>query len=258
MRVRAVGRLLNPLSAVLAETGRIVRFGAALLRAAFTSLPPAGEFVRQLYEIGVESLPVLAAVSVFIGMNVALEGYATMLRFGGESMVGVFAGMTEVRELCPAIAAGVITAKAGTRMASTLGLMRIKEQIDALEVMSVDPVRHLALPRFWAAVVVTPCLIVLSDSIAIAATYLVSTVQLGLDPGSFWDHTVAYLHFSDIRNGMLKGVCFGAVIALLCCHFGFWAGRGPEGVGRATNRAVVVTGMVTILVNLALTDLLYN
>ncbi len=253
-----VVRALMSVLTFFAETGRIVRFFIRILQTTVTHLPPRREFLQQLFEVGIDSLPVLAAVSVFIGMNVALEGYATFLSFGGESMVGVFAGLTEVRELCPAIAAGILTAKAGTRMAASIGLMRIKEQIDALEVMAVDPMQYIVLPRFLATVIMIPCLILVSDALAIGATYVVSTVQLDLDPGSFWSYTVSYIHFSDIINGMIKGVCFGAIIAAMSCYFGFVAERGPEGVGRATNKAVVITGLVVILVNLLLTDIMYN
>ncbi len=244
--------------AFFAETGRMTLFFLRTLRAAATQRPPMAEFGRQCVEVGIESLPVLVAVSVFIGVTVALEGYTTFLTFGGENMVGIFAGMVEVRELCPAIAAGILTAKAGTRMAASIGLMRIKEQIDALEVMAVDPYRHLILPRFWATLLMIPCLILISDAVAIGSTYLVSTVQLGLDPGAFWAYTVGYLRPMDLVNGMVKGLFFGGVISIMCCYFGFVAENGPEGVGKATNRAVVITGMVVIFINLLLTDMMYG
>jgi len=214
--------------------------------------------MRQFTEIGLESLPVLIAVSVFIGMNVAIESYATFLKFGGENMIGMFAGLTEIREMCPAIAAAIITAKAGTRIAASVGLMRIREQIDALEVMAVDPYYFIVAPRFIAAVIMFPFMVLVSDAVAILATYLVATVQLGLDPGAFWNYTISYITMTDIYNGMIKGLFFGMIISVMCCYFGFVAEKGAEGVGRATNKAVVITGMVLILVNLLLTDLMYS
>jgi len=241
-----------------AEAARLMRFAGRTFATMATSLPPAGEFVKQCVEVGLQSLAIVMVVSTSIGLTVALQGYYTFRQLGGESLVSVFAGMTEVRELCPAIAAGVITAKAGTRMAASLGLMRIKEQIDALEVMAVDPYRFLVLPRVWASLIMTPCLILISVATAFAATYGLSTWRLGLDPGAFWHYTVTYIHFADIANGLIKGAVFGALIAIIACYFGFHAAKGPEGVGRATNRAVVITGMVVILVNLVLTNLMYG
>lgn len=253
-----VAKPVNLIFSFLTQTGRIGVFFLRTLKTSFLNPPPWRELSQQFVEIGVESLPVLIGVSIFIGMNVALEGYTTFLRFGGENMVGVFAGMTEVRELCPAIAAGILTAKAGTRMAASIGLMRIKEQIDALEVMAVDPFRQIVAPRFLATLVMIPCLILISDAVAICSTYLVATIQLGLDPGAFWNHTISYLHPIDLINGMIKGVFFGAIISSISCYFGFSAEKGPEGVGRATNRAVVITGMIVIMVNLVLTNLMYG
>lgn len=249
---------ISPILLFFIETGRLLRFFSRTFITAFTKKPPAKVFFAQAVEIGIGSLPVLIGVSMFIGMNVAIEGYQTFLRFGGENMIGVFAGMAEVRELCPAIAAGILTAKAGTNMAAEIGLMRIKEQIDALEVMAVDPFQYLFAPRFLAMLVTIPCLILVSDMTAIGATWLVSTLQLGLDPGSFWAYTVAYLHPSDIVNGMIKGAFFGAIISIFSCYFGYVAAKGPEGVGRATNKAVVITGVVLIFVNLGLTDIMYG
>lgn len=250
--------LLDRLAAFFAHTGRLVRFAGRTLATAATTRPEGKQVLAQCVEVGLESIPVLVAVSIFIGMNVAIEGYATFLAFGGENMIGVFAGLTLVRELCPAIAAAILTAKAGTRMTSTIGLMRIKEQIDALEVMAVDPVRFIVVPRFFATILTVPCLVLVSDAVAIGASYLVSTVQLGLDPGAFWYYTVSYLTPADLGNGMIKGLVFGAIISIMCCYFGYVAQKGPEGVGRATNQAVVFTGMVVIAANLAMTNVMYG
>lgn len=239
-------------------TGRLLLFFLRTMKTVLTTVPDHKELVRQMVEIGLQSIPVLAATSVFIGMNVAIQGYSTFLRFGGENMLGVFTGMTLIRELCPAIAAAIITAKAGTRMAASIGLMRIKEQIDALEVMAVDPFHFIVAPRFLAAVIMFPFLVLISDAIAIGASYMVAVLQLGLDPGAFWNFTIRYIHISDIINGMIKGLVFGMLIGVMCCYFGFVAEKGPEGVGRATNKAVVFTGMVLILVNLALSELMYS
>ncbi len=248
----------NTVLGFFAELGRLLLFLLQTIRSSATHLPDFSQLFHQCYEIGIQSLLVLVAVSVFVGMSVALEGYTVFLSFGGENMVGVFAGMTEVRELCPAIAAAILVAKAGTRMTASIGLMKIKEQIDALEVMAVDPVQYLVVPRFLATLIMIPCLILISDAVAIGATYAVSTWQLGLDPGAFWNYTITYIGFMDLINGMIKGLVFGVIIATMCCYFGFRAEKGPEGVGRATNKAVVLTGMVTILANLAMTNIMYG
>lgn len=248
----------NGVPAFFVHIGRLGLFFLRTLRACLAFRWPRGEFINQMVEVGLDSLPVLAGVSLFIGMSVALEGYSVFSRFGGENMIGAFVGMSLLRELCPAIAAGILTAKAGTRIAAALGLMRIKQQIDALEVMAVDPMSYLVAPRFLAMLLMIPCLILVSDVTALLAGFAVNTWQLGLDPGAFMRYLQDFVSFQDILNGMVKGLFFGAVIATLACYFGFGAEQGPEGVGRATNRTVVYSGVLTIIVNLILTDIMYR
>lgn len=244
--------------AFFVHVARLGLFFLHTLRACFAWNWPRREFLTQLVEVGLDSLPVLVGVSIFIGTSVALEGFSVFSRFGGENMIGAFVGMSLLRELCPAIAAGILTAKAGTRISAALGLMRIKQQIDALEVMAVDPMSYLVAPRFLAMLVMIPCLILVSDVTALLAGFAVNTWQLGLDPGAFMRYLLDFVTFQDILNGMIKGLFFGAVIATLACYFGFGAEQGPEGVGRATNRTVVYSGVLAIIVNLILTDIMYR
>ncbi len=250
--------LLRPLLDPLALVGRLTAFGVRTVYTLFTTRPLLGETIRHARQTAFESLPVLAAVSVFMGMLITVQAFATFSKFGGEGMIGMFSGMALVRELCPAIAAAIMTAKSGTQIASTIGLMRIKEQIDALEVMAVDPFQFLVVPRLLAMLVVIPCLILYSYVFAFASSYLVGTVQFGLDSGTFLQSALSYVGLRDIGNGMIKGAFFGVIIAVQCSYFGYVADKGPEGVGQATNKAVVFTGIVAIAVNLVLTDMMYG
>jgi len=254
--------LLTPLTRLLgglaAEANEMALFVARTLRAALTVRPAWGEFFAQTVAIGWQTLPVLAAVAVFVGMNVALQAYGTFRLLGGESMLPTFSGLAAVRELCPSLAAAIIAAKAGTQIAAGLGTMRIREQIDALEVMAVDPYAYLVVPRLFAALVTVPAMVLIADAVALGSLYLVGVHQMGLDPGTFWTGMLDAIGMRDVVNGMLKGLFFATVIALVSCYYGFRATRGAEGVGRAANRAIVVCGVVMILGNMALTHWMYG
>lgn len=241
----------------LAGLGRATAFFIRSVKTSLTHPPELNAFLKQTTEIGFESLSVVIAVSIFIGLSTALEGFLAFSRLGGESLVALFASMTQIRELCPAIAAAILTARAGTRMAATLGLMRIREQIDALEVMGVDPVHHLVVPRVWATMLAAPALVLISDAVALGSTFMVSVFQMGQDPVTFWSYVKGHVEPFDLGVGALKGLIFGLFLSVLSCYFGFVAGKGPEGVGRAANQAVVTTAVVLIGLNLLLTWIFY-
>jgi phospholipid/cholesterol/gamma-HCH transport system ATP-binding protein len=174
--------------------------------------PPfeAGNIVKQMLEIGVNSLPVVLVTAVFTGMVLALQSYTGFKRFGAEGFVGTVVALSMTRELGPVLSALIVTGRAGAAMAAELGTMRVTEQIDALEAMATNPIKYLIVPRFITGMIMLPALTVVSDIVGIAGGYLVNVILLGSNAKSYMRSTWDFLQFQDIYSGLIKACFFGA------------------------------------------------
>lgn len=242
----------------LAEVGRWGVFSGRVMRWTLGASPLAWNVLEEAYRIGVQSLFIVCAIAFFIGSNIALQGYYAFMEFGGQNLVGIFVALACVREMGPIVAGSMVAAKAGTAMAASIAAMRVKGQIDALEVMAVNPCRYLVAPRVIAAFIAMPLLVVFADFFSVAAGYIVAVHQLGVNPATFLGNVASYTGLADVLYGMAKGAVFGLLICLLSCYQGYYSEPGPEGVGRATNRAVVSVCIVCIIVNYLLSELMYG
>lgn len=253
------GEARRPVAArAVAQAGRWGIFTARTVRALFAPPPRAAWVIEEAYRIGAQSLFIVCAVSFFIGSTIAIQGYHAFREFGGQGLVGIFVALACVREMGPIVAGSMVAAKAGTAMAASIAAMRVKGQIDALEVMAVNPYRALAAPRLIAALLALPLLVVFADFFTVLAGYLVAVYQLGVEPGTFIENVRAYAGMTDVLYGMVKGAVFAAMISTLSCCQGFHSEPGPEGVGRATNRAVVSVCVVCIILNYLLSEIMYG
>jgi phospholipid/cholesterol/gamma-HCH transport system permease protein len=234
-------------------TGYLGRVTQAMARR-----PPWEEVVREAYRIGVQSLPVLLVISVFVGTNLSLQGYSAFSPLGGQGLVGMFVAMAGVRELAPILAAAMVAAKAGTEMASALAVMRTREQIDALEVMAVSPEWWLVVPRMLGILLVMPALTTVSIALTVLSAWAVATFQLHLDGDAFLLLVRQSVTGTDLVAGVVKALVFGALICLVSCYHGLHSGRGPEGVGRATNLAVVISAVSVVVSNAIVSLVLYG
>ncbi|MBO9542256.1 ABC transporter permease [bacterium] len=250
--------LLSKGVGVLAEVGSIVRFLGLVLKAAVRRAPSPSLVIEQMIKIGLESFPVIMAICAFVGSNIVLVGYYAFQRFGGQDMVGAYSGLMCLREFAPIIVGAMMAAKPGTDMTATIATMRIREQIDALEVMSVNPFWFLMVPRFLAFILVAPCLIVFASIAAIAAGYVVAVFQLGVNGGTFVADLTRYLTATDLWCAMLKGIIFATLTCLVACYYGFNSAPGPQGVSRAINRTVVVVATIIVIVNYFLSEALFG
>jgi phospholipid/cholesterol/gamma-HCH transport system permease protein len=232
--VQGLGRVLLLLSATLKGLTR----------------PPfeVRNIVRQMLEIGINSLPVVLVTAVFTGMVLALQSYTGFKRFGAEGLVGSVVALSMTRELGPVLTALIVTGRAGAAMAAELGTMRVTEQIDALETMATNPVKYLIMPRFFSGVVMLPALTIVTDIVGILGGYFVSVMLLGTSSKTYLRATWDYLQLEDIYSGLVKACFFGAAFALISCYKGFYTKGGAAGVGRATTGAVVYSSM-TILIS---------
>ncbi len=230
------------------------------LGAQLGGVPPMGPFLVQFHRAGVGSVALLTVLTVFAGLNLSVQSYATFERFGGQDFLGMFAGVGGVRELYPVMAAVVCGARIGANLAAALANMKISEQVEALEVMAIDPMRYLVAPRLWAVVFALPLLCGYADVVGIAASYVGAVYQLGLDGGTFVSQLGQFVTLGDLLVGMFKGLLFGWLVALIACFHGYRAAKrdGAEGVGIATNRAIVHGAVCCIVLNLFISWILYG
>ncbi len=238
---------------------RFDRFVRHALRAQFQGLPPRDEFMRHAIDAGVGSIALLTLLTVFSGMNLAVQAYGTFSRFGGQEMLGLFCGVGGIRELYPVMAAIVCGARIGATLAASLANMQISEQVEALEVMGIDPMRRLIAPRLWAVTLMLPLLCAYADAVGIVSSYAASVYQLGINGGVFIDQVRNIVRFEDLAAGVIKGVIFGWLVAIVACYHGYRAAKrdGAEGVGIATNRAIVHAAVLCIVINMLLSALMY-
>jgi phospholipid/cholesterol/gamma-HCH transport system permease protein len=241
-----------------AAIGRFAYFCLRFVRAAVRQRPPEGMVLHHAYSIGIRSLPILVIIGAFIGTNLSIQGYAAFRPIGGERMVGMFVALAGIRELAPIIAASMVAAKAGTEMASQVAVMRIQEQIDALEVMAVDPLWYLITPRLLGIVLVMPALTTLATVVMVFTAYLAAVYQLGLSGADFLAFARQGLVPMDLVWCNLKALLFGVVICLVACFNGYFARPGPEGVGHATNSAVVTAAVICVIINYFISELAYG
>jgi phospholipid/cholesterol/gamma-HCH transport system permease protein len=219
---------------------------------------PLRRVVEESYRIGVQSLPVLLVINGFIGSILVIQGYISFAPLGGQQLVGMFVGLAGVREAAPLMAATMIAAKAGTEMASQIAVMNTREQVDALEVMAVNPLAWLVGPRLLGILLVMPVMTTIAIATTVVAGWAVAQLQLGLDGYQYFLLVQRTLSPLDLMVAQVKALSFGAVICLVSTFCGFVAPRGPEGVGQATNTAVVVCAVISVSINFLISQVAYG
>ncbi len=213
--------------------------------------------LKQMEEIGVRSLPVVAITATFTGMVLALQSYSGFRRFGAESLMGTVVALSMLRELGPVFSGLMVSGRIGSAMAAELGTMAVTEQIDALVTLATNPIQYLIVPRFLASTIVLPILVLFADLLGIIGGYVVAVYILGTNATVFITNTTKYTVLKDLYFGLLKAAVFGMIIATVSCCQGFNATEGAEGVGRATTRAVVYSSLMILIFDYILTAYLF-
>lgn len=230
-------------------------FAADIVRALSEWRTYADETVRQMRNIGVDSVPLTATVAAFIGAVTAFQTRYQL--FGGVqlSVVGLISRQSIVLELGPLLTALVLTGRVGARITAEVGTMRVTEQIDALETLAYDPIAYLVVPRVIAAIIMLPILVIIADSVGVGTAFATSVFATDILPSDFMQGLrLAFAPFQIVYS-LIKATVFGAAISFFCSYAGYNADAGAEGVGRSTASAVVITS-VAILVLDALIALL--
>ena len=213
--------------------------------------------LHQIYFIGVLSFVIIVVSALFIGMVIGLQGYNTLQRFGAESQLGQLIALSVVRELGPVVTALLFAGRAGSAVASEIGLMQATEQLLSMEMMAVDPLGQIILPRLLAGFIVMPILAIIFNAVAIYGGYLVGVQWLGLDGGAFWSNMQASVDFrTDVVNGIIKSIVFGFVAIWIAVYQGYHAEPTASGISRVATRTVVYTSVAVLGLDFVLTALM--
>ena len=240
----------------LQELGRMGQF---LVHALYSMVRQPGRpvhILKQIRFIGAKSLFVIILTAGFTGMVLGLQGYYTLAKFGSEGMLGTAVALSLIRELGPVLSALMVTGRAGSAITAEIGIMRISEQIDALETMALDPYKYLISPKFIAAMISMPLLCAIFDVVGIFGGWLVGVKLLGVNPGAYFTEMYRSVEWKDVWSGIVKSYSFGIIIAWVGCYKGFYAGHGAEGVSRATTESVVLTSVLILVWDYFLTSIL--
>jgi len=216
------------------------------------------EILFQLYVCGVQSLPVTLLVGVFVGMVLALQTGLSLKPFGLQNLIAQVAGASMTREMGPLMTAIILAGRVGSAMAAELGSMRVAEEIDALEVMSVSPIKYLVMPRIVALTLACPLLTIYANAIGIAGAAMVGHLQVGVNYYVFFRDCFRFITLKDLYSGLAKTVVFGLIIAGVSCSEGMRTTGGTLGVGRSTRRAVVNSLLMLLMFNYFLTAFFYR
>lgn len=234
-------------------------FSLQLLWAVPSALLRVGEWMRQLYFAGVLSLLIIMVAGFFVGMVLALQGYNILVSFNATEIVGQMVALSLLRELGPVVAALLFAGRAGSAVTAELGLMKSTEQLSALEMMGLDPVKRIFAPRFIAVLLALPMLAMLFSVMGILGGYLVAVPGLSVDDGAFWAQIQASVSWDeDVINSMIKSLVFAVTIGLVALFQGVQAMPTAEGVSRATTNTVVHSSLLVLGLDFVLTALMFN
>ena len=212
-----------------------------------------GLVVVQVYNAGALSLVIIMVCGFFVGGVLGLQGYSNLSKFNAEDSVGTFAAFSLLKELGPVITALLFAGRAGTALASEIGLMKATDQLSAMEMMAVNPLRRILVPRFLGGVISMPLLAAVFSMIGLFGAHIVAVTLLGVDAGAFWQQMAAAVDPSDVYEGIIKSFVFGVVASLLAVWEGYNAIPTAEGVGRATTRTVVITAIAVLILDFMIT-----
>lgn len=251
------GRLGRAVLGRLGATGRWLLFFLGALARVVQPPVRRKQIVEQMFLIGYKSVGIILLTSTFTGMVLTLQGYNALTRFGSEKYVGPLVALSLVRELGPVLAALMVSARAGSAIAATIGNMRVTEQIDAIKALAVDPIHYLVMPRTVAALIVVPMVTAFFSLFGTAAGYIFGVNVLGLDGGTFITNVREAVSWTDISSGIWKSVVFAALIAWISTYRGYFTSGGSMGVGRATMQAVVEISALVLVGDYIMTALLF-
>ena len=234
----------------LTGTATIFLFILRILKETFSRDFEFREFLRQCFAIGYKSLPLISITGAIMGLVLTIQTRPTLLTFGAVTMLPGMVAVSLIREMGPVITALLCAGKIGSGMGAELGSMRVTEQIDAMEVSSANPIRFLVATRVLASTLMVPLLILYADALGILGSWVAANMKGDVSFVLFFSQAFRHVGFIDFIPAFIKSFFFGAVIGLVGCYKGYYAGRGTESVGIAANSAVVYASLLVIIVDM--------
>ncbi|GJH22142.1 lipid asymmetry maintenance ABC transporter permease subunit MlaE [Caballeronia novacaledonica] len=214
---------------------------------------------KQIHFVGNYSLVIIAVSGLFVGFVLGLQGYYTLSRYGSEQALGLLVALSLVRELGPVVTALLFAGRAGTSLTAEIGLMKAGEQLTAMEMMAVDPLKVVVAPRMWAGIIAMPVLAAIFSAVGIIGGYVVGVILIGVDPGAFWSQMQGGVDvWRDVGNGVIKSIVFGFAVTFIALFQGYEAKPTPEGVSRATTKTVVYASLAVLGLDFLLTALMFS
>jgi phospholipid/cholesterol/gamma-HCH transport system permease protein len=246
---RGEGMMLGPVRRI----GAVAVFLGAILSRVPASLGKPGLIVAQIYNAGGRSLVIIMMSGLFVGMVLGLQGFNLLQRFGSADQVGVAVALGLLKELGPVVTALLFAGRAGTSLTSEIGLMKATDQLTAMQMMAVDPVRYVVVPRFLGGFIAMPLLAAMFSAMGLFGGQLIAVAQMGVDSGAYWSNMQNAVALREVFEGIWKSVAFGLACSLVAVYEGFHAAPTAEGVGLATTRTVVVSSVLILLLDFLLT-----
>ncbi len=251
----AVQKTIHQLHAI----GHATQFLFKLIRNVDLCIQRFGLMLTQMHFLGNLSLLLMAVSGLFVGFVLALQGHYTLQRYGATDAVGLLVDLSLVRELAPVVTALLFAGRAGTALTAEIGLMKTGEQLAAIDMMGIDPIRRWLTPRFWAGVVSMPLLVAVFATMGILGAYGVAVGLIGVDAGAFWGQMQNGVDvWLDVGNGFIKSIVFGVTVTFVALYQGFESHPSPEGIAHATTRTVVVSSLAVLALDFVLTALMFS
>jgi phospholipid/cholesterol/gamma-HCH transport system permease protein len=244
-----VGGLLG----FLEKLGASIYFLVEILRHAGIGVTRPRLVAEQVHNAGVLSLVIIMTSGFFVGMVLGLQGVDALSRLRQEDILGASVALVLLKELGPVVTALLFAGRAGTALASEIGLMRATDQLSAMEVMAIDPVRRIVTPRFLGGTISLPLLTAVFNVVGILGAWFIGVFVLGVDNGAFWSQMQEYVDPEDVAEGIFKSLAFGVAASLIAVFEGYNAAPTAEGVGLATTRTVVTTSIVILMLDYVIT-----
>ncbi|MDZ4073613.1 MAG: lipid asymmetry maintenance ABC transporter permease subunit MlaE [Hylemonella sp.] len=243
----------------LDDMGYATRLFFRLVQLAGPTFKRLGLVRDQVHFLGNHSLAIIVVSGLFVGFVLGLQGYYILVDYGSTEALGQMVALSLVRELGPVVAALLFAGRAGTSLTAEIGLMKAGEQLSAMEMMAVDPVRRILAPRFWGGVIAMPLLAAVFSAVGVMGGWLVGVVMIGVDPGAFWSQMQGGVDvWNDVGNGVVKSIVFGFTVSFVALLQGYEAQATPEGVSSATTRTVVMASLAVLGLDFILTAMMFT
>ncbi|MDR2209144.1 MAG: lipid asymmetry maintenance ABC transporter permease subunit MlaE [Azoarcus sp.] len=239
--------------------GFAARFSLAVLRYSGQSFLRLPLTIREIYFSGVLSLLIIVVSGLFVGLVLGLQGYDILRRFGSSDALGIMVALSLLRELGPVVAALLFASRAGSAVTAEIGLMKTTEQLQAMDMMAVNPLARVVAPRFWGGVISMPLLAAMFSAMGIFGGWLIGVVAIGVDDGAFWSQMRAAVDFRyDVLNGVIKSFVFGVAVSWIAVFEGYDCQPTAEGVSRAITRTVVYSALAILALDFVLTSFMFR